>query len=89
MHCHENLDPTSDMVIDKVNLLIETNVKSMLDPACKDLSYRIDIIEALLRDICESEEEAGVDVGGIGPMEHFTSPWQKLGCGIPPRIFSR
>ena len=42
----------------------------MLAPVCKDLSCRIYIIEAVLRDECESEEEAGADVGGIGPPAH-------------------
>ena len=64
------LDPMIDMVIEKVNALTESNVKNMLAPICKGLNCRIDIIETVLRDECESEEEAGADVGEIGPPAH-------------------
>ena len=57
------LDPMIDLVIDKVNSLTEANVKNILTPICKDLNSRIAIIETVLRDECESEDEAGADVG--------------------------
>ena len=64
------LDPMVDMVIEKVNVLTESNVKNTLAPIRKDRNCTIDIIETVLRDECESEEEAGGDVGEKGPLAH-------------------
>ena len=57
-----------DLVIDQVNCSTEANVKNILIPICKDLNSRSAIIETVLRDECESEDEAGADVGAIGPL---------------------
>ena len=44
-----------------MNVLTETDVKNILAPICKDLNSRIDIIETVLRDECESEIAAGAE----------------------------
>ena len=72
------LDPLIDVVIDKGNGSTETDVKNIFAPICKDLNCRIAIIEAVLRDECETEDEAGADeaaadVGEIGPLSQGES----------------
>ena len=53
------LDPLIDMIVEKVNFLTESNVQQTIGPICKVLNRRLDVIEAVLRDECESEEDDG------------------------------
>ena len=64
------LDPMIDKVVEKINGLTESNAQNILAPICKVLNCRLDIIETVLRDECETEEEAGDEVGKIGPPIH-------------------
>ena len=49
----EILEPMIDLVIGKVEVLVETNVKNMLAPVCMELNCRIDAMEELHRDDCD------------------------------------
>ena len=51
------LDPLIDMIIAKVVVLIETNVKTAIDPICHDLSCRLDALQGEQIAIAAEEEE--------------------------------
>jgi len=51
------LDPLIDMIIAKVVALIETNVKTAIDPICHDFSCRLDALQGELTAIAAEEEE--------------------------------
>ena len=51
------LDPLIDMIIAKVVVLIEANVKTAIDPICHDFSCRLDALQGEQTAIAAEEEE--------------------------------